>query len=138
MRTISAAKIADLMRINLYVERPHELISGLTVGELGGPLHKLVQMITAVLNETGEILDNSGYKNLGSFVAEALQQAGKSRDVSGAGVEVVLERVLSLPYLLLCIQLSNCLLFNTAHPRVPCVPRYVQRSWSTFVQVPSA
>lgn len=99
MRTISAAKIADLMRINLYVERPHELISGVTVGELGGPLHKLVQMITSVMNETGEILDNSGYKNLGSFVAEALQQAGKSRDTSGdAGVEVVLEKVSILPY----------------------------------------
>ena len=93
------------MRINLYVEHSHELISGVTVGELGGPLYNLVQMITAVLNETGEILDNSGYQNLGSFVAEALQQAGKSRDISGdAGVEVVLERVWVLPYLLLGTQ----------------------------------
>jgi hypothetical protein len=73
IRTVTAARNADFMHLNLYVERPHPQISGLIVGELGGPLHKLVQMITTVLNETGEILDNSGYMGLGSFVAEALQ-----------------------------------------------------------------
>ncbi len=94
MRALTASKIAELMHINLHVERPHEKISGVTIGELGGPLYELVKMITETLNETGEILEKSGYKNLGSFVLEALQQAGKAQESStDEAVEVVLERV---------------------------------------------
>lgn len=109
MRTITLAKVADLMHINLYLERPHPQIQGLMVGELGGPLYKLVEMITSVLNETGKILDDSGYKNLGSFVAEALHKAGKSRDAFGdAMVEVVIERVFgSLQILIFCLLFTS-------------------------------
>lgn len=94
MRALTASKIAELMGINLHVERPHDKISGVTIGELGGPLYELVKMISEVLNETGEILEKSGYKNLGTFVLEALQQAGKVQEKSAdEAVEVVLERV---------------------------------------------
>lgn len=91
LKTLNAAQIAEFMGINLHVERPHENIPGVLVGELGGPLYDLVQLIVSVLNETGGILVNAGYANLGSFVLEALQQAGKVQ--AEAGVEVVLEKV---------------------------------------------
>ncbi|KIM45148.1 hypothetical protein M413DRAFT_66024 [Hebeloma cylindrosporum] len=91
LKTLDAAQIAEFMGISLHVERPHENIPGVVVGELGGPLHDLVQLIVSVLNETGGILVNSGYPNLGSFVLEALQQAGKVH--AEAQVEVVLEKL---------------------------------------------
>jgi hypothetical protein len=95
MRALTIGKIAELMGINLHVERPHGQIPGVVIGELGGPLYELVKLIEQVLKETGEILERSGYKNLGAFVAEALQQAGKVLDKSNdAAVEVILERVL--------------------------------------------
>ncbi|KAF8160973.1 hypothetical protein B0H34DRAFT_746495 [Crassisporium funariophilum] len=95
LRALHISKIAELMGINLHVERPHKTIPGLTVGELGGPLHELASLITKVLNETGDILINSGYPNLGSFVVEALQQGGKasSGSTNGDAVEIVLERL---------------------------------------------
>ena len=91
LRTIQMSKIAELMGISLHIERPHETIPGITVGELGGSLYDLVKLITSVLNETGQILVQSGYANLGLFVAEALQQGGKVN--SKAAIEVILERV---------------------------------------------
>lgn len=91
LKTLDSAKIAEFMGINLHVERPHENIPGVVVGKLGGPLYDLVQLIVSVLNETGVILVNSGYANLGSFVVEALQQCGKFQ--AEAAVEVVLEKV---------------------------------------------
>lgn len=127
MRTLSAAKIADHMHLNLYVERPHTQIPGVTVGELGGPLRKLVEMIAAVLNETGEILDNFGYKNLGSFVAEALQHAGRSRNTSGdAEVGIFLERVFGLIFPF-CIRSQ---LFVDSLP----VPSLLSEIWKTFME----
>ena len=95
LRTLQMSKIAELMGVTLHIERPHETIPGVTVGELGGPLYDLVKLITSVLNETGQILIDSGYANLGLFVAEALQQGEKVSISSGneAAVEVILERV---------------------------------------------
>lgn len=95
MQDIQEQKVAELMRVSLHVERPHESIPGLTVGELGGPMHELVKLITGTLNETGLILVKAGYPDLGSFVLEALQEGEKvkSRAKVGADVDVILERV---------------------------------------------
>ncbi|KAG5636362.1 hypothetical protein H0H81_008310 [Sphagnurus paluster] len=57
-------------------------------------MHELVGLITSALNETGDILVNLGYPNLGAFVAEALEAGAKVK--SGAEtsqVDVVLERL---------------------------------------------
>jgi hypothetical protein len=84
-------KVADFMGVlnALHVEKAHESIPGLTVGELGGPVYDLVQLVTKIMNETGRILQEGGYPDLGSFVLEALQQAkGDS--------QVVLQRVCNL------------------------------------------
>ncbi|KAF9529281.1 hypothetical protein CPB83DRAFT_275750 [Crepidotus variabilis] len=94
LQTLSTAKISELMRINLHVEKPHAKIPGVVVGELGGPLFELVTMIVDVLKETGEILEKSGYSNLGAFVVEALQEGKKVQNTSDdAAVEVILERL---------------------------------------------
>jgi len=95
MQAIGDEKVAELMGVSLFSERPHETISGLTVGELGGPLYELVTLIRGVLNGTGEVLVNMGYPNLGSFVVEALKEGEKARsDINpGADVDVVLERL---------------------------------------------
>jgi hypothetical protein len=95
MQSIDEQKVAEFMRVSLHVERPHESIPGVTVGELGGPMHDLVKLITGTLNDTGSVLVKSGYPDLGSFVIEALQEGekAKSEDKVGADVDVVLERV---------------------------------------------
>lgn len=89
MQRLSESKIAELMRVNVYIEKPHENIPGVTVGELGGPLYELVKLISGVLVTTGELLEKAGYPSLGAFVVEALKEgAGKTN-----AVEVVLDRV---------------------------------------------
>jgi len=55
----------------------------------------LIQLLKQVMNETGKILVNNGYRDLGSFVAEALnegQNAAKERGKEAAA-ETVLERL---------------------------------------------
>lgn len=94
MQSISNAKIAELMGIDLHVERPHETLHGVTIGELGGPLYDLVTLITSTLNMTGSILVKLEYPNLGTFVLECLREGElKSSSDSGCDLDTVLERV---------------------------------------------
>ncbi|KAJ7209551.1 hypothetical protein GGX14DRAFT_451920 [Mycena pura] len=96
MHNISQATVAELMRVNLHTEKPHETLQHVVVGELRGPMYDLVTMITRVLNETGGILVNMGYPDLGMFVLEALKDAGskvRSDRNHQADVEVILERL---------------------------------------------
>ncbi|EIM82983.1 uncharacterized protein STEHIDRAFT_133766 [Stereum hirsutum FP-91666 SS1] len=96
MRSISETKIVELMGVSVHVERPHESIPGVTVGEVGGPIHELVQLLKTLMNETGNVLVNGGYTDLGSFVLEALKEGEKATRQSGdktAAAEVVLERL---------------------------------------------
>ncbi|KXN93403.1 hypothetical protein AN958_00329 [Leucoagaricus sp. SymC.cos] len=95
MKAISMTKVAELMGISLHTEIPHESLPGVMVGELGGPLYDLVNLVTGVLNETGTILVSGGYPNLGGFVLEALKEGGRraSHGSEHSSLEVVLERL---------------------------------------------
>lgn len=96
MQTLSEAKIAELLGVSLHIERQHESIQGLTIGQVGGPGWELVQLLRTLLTETGKILVNGGYPNLGSFVVEALKEgekASRERSDPAAAADVVLERV---------------------------------------------
>ena len=96
MQTLSEAKIAELLGVSLHIERQHESIQALTIGQVGGPGWELVLLLRTLLTETGKILVNGGYPNLGSFVAEALKEgekASRERSDPAAAAEVVLERV---------------------------------------------
>lgn len=97
MQSIDEAKIAEFMGVNIHVETPHESIPGVTVGRLGGPLYELVKLVRKTLNETGDVLVNSGYRDLGGFVLEALKEGEKATTPSApnTGVEVFLDRVCS-------------------------------------------
>ncbi|KAH7920925.1 hypothetical protein BV22DRAFT_1073174 [Leucogyrophana mollusca] len=90
MQTISEQQVAEILGVSVHIERPHETIPAVTVGELGGPIYELVKLISATLNQTGHILQQSGYPDLGSFVAECL----KERSTDGkASLEATLEKL---------------------------------------------
>ncbi|KIJ18968.1 hypothetical protein PAXINDRAFT_128203 [Paxillus involutus ATCC 200175] len=72
MRSITPQQVAEFLSVKIHVERPHEELPGVTVGELGGPIYELVNLISTTLNETGEILEQSGVPDLGSFVLRSL------------------------------------------------------------------
>jgi len=96
MQTLSEAKIAELLGVSLYTERPHESIQGLTVGKVGGPGWELVQLLKTTLDETGQVLVNGGYPNLGSFVAEALKEGARvahEKADPAVAADIVLERL---------------------------------------------
>ncbi|KAJ7039243.1 hypothetical protein C8F04DRAFT_1320585 [Mycena alexandri] len=52
IQNISEAKVAELMRVNVHTEKPHETLEHVTIGELRGPMYDLVKLVTGVLNET--------------------------------------------------------------------------------------
>ncbi|KAJ3864091.1 hypothetical protein EV359DRAFT_81765 [Lentinula novae-zelandiae] len=93
MQQLNEAKVAELMRINVYIEKPHTEIPGVTVGELGGPLYELVKLISQVLVETGQLLEEAGYPCLGAFVVEALKEGARVTKQT-SDVQVVLDRLI--------------------------------------------
>ncbi|PCH43980.1 hypothetical protein WOLCODRAFT_133053 [Wolfiporia cocos MD-104 SS10] len=96
MRAIRAATVADLMGVagKIHVEREHESLRGVTVGQLGGPVWEVVELVTRTLNETGGVLVDAGYPDLGSLVMQALKEGEKARrDGPGAECDVILERL---------------------------------------------
>lgn len=95
MQAVTEGIVAEHLRVSVHVERPHETLPGVTVGDLGGPMHRLVQLIANTLKETGEILQKSGYPDLGTFVLEALRTGEKVHASKGEGVDVdaVLEQI---------------------------------------------
>lgn len=95
LKSISIAKVAELIGLDLHVEKAHPTLHGVTVGELGGPLYEYVQLLTRVLNESGSVLFDSGYPNLGFLVAEALTEGEKVKLNQGSSVhaEAVIEKV---------------------------------------------
>ena len=94
LKNLTSGQIADLMQLagHLHVEKKHPTIPGLTIGELGGPLHELVNEVTRVLNETGTILLIGGYPSLGEFVFDALKK-GQISENGPVDPEVVLDEV---------------------------------------------
>ena len=58
-------------------------------------MYELVKLITDTLNETGRLLTEYGYPDLGSFVLEALKEGEKAGAAHGKGpdVDVILERI---------------------------------------------
>lgn len=94
MQTITEHQVADLMSVNLHVEKPHSEIPGLIVGKLGGPIFDLVKLIVTTLHETGEVLESIGELDLGSFVIKSLKEGDAKQNADpNASVDVVLSKV---------------------------------------------
>lgn len=99
MQGIDEGKVAELMNVadKVHQEKAHNEIPGVTVGELGGPIYEVVQLITKTLKSTGDVLVSGGYQDLGTFVLEALKEGDKARQKAEPGqvdpeCDVVLER----------------------------------------------
>lgn len=90
MKVIDERRISSLLNISIHKESPHESIPGVSVGQLGGPLYEMVLLVKRLLNETGSILEEHGYPDLGSFVKQAFEQGAQS---PGYACDVILERV---------------------------------------------
>ncbi|KAG1764571.1 hypothetical protein EV702DRAFT_1215374 [Suillus placidus] len=101
MKTMSKQQVAQHMDVTIHrdVKRPHETIPGFTVSKLGGPKYELVKLIISILIENGQILDASGYLELGGFVLESLKEGAKADPSTSLGI--ILERVGCHPSLLL-------------------------------------
>jgi hypothetical protein len=97
LKEINEAKVAELMNINIHVERPHDSIPGVTIGERGGPGYDVVRLVTSTMNSTGQVLVDGGYPDMGAFVIEALQEGERARKSSGTEAElsIIVERVRS-------------------------------------------
>ncbi|KAG9046625.1 hypothetical protein FS837_003947 [Tulasnella sp. UAMH 9824] len=97
MVAITRDKVAELMNISIRQEKPVPGMPGVVMSEVGGPLLELVDLIVSTLVDTGKILLNGGYPDLGAFVLEALGEAKRAADKFDAGsmasAEVVLERL---------------------------------------------
>lgn len=94
MQTITVHQVADLMSVNLHVEKPHSEIPGLIVGKLGGPIFDLVKLIVTTLHETGEVLESIGELDLGSFVIKSLKEGDAKQSADpNASVDVVLSKI---------------------------------------------
>lgn len=96
MQSVQAGKIAELMGVadKIHQERDHESIPGLRVGQLGGPVWEVVELVTRVMKETGDVLVRGGYPNLGALVLEAFKEGEKVRsDDPNTECDVILERV---------------------------------------------
>ncbi|KAL7410582.1 hypothetical protein BDY24DRAFT_399522 [Mrakia frigida] len=96
MSEIGEGQVAGLMGgLPLMVEREHETMKGIVVGEKGGRLSELVGMVTGVLNETGRILLEGGWENLGEFVKEVLEEANEKTNDDAAASELFVERLVT-------------------------------------------
>ncbi|KAF9245003.1 hypothetical protein BU15DRAFT_41666 [Melanogaster broomeanus] len=84
MKSVTPHQVAELMSVKIHVERPHEELQGVTVGELGGHIYELVKLISTTLNETGNILEQSRLPDLGTFVLRSL----KSKHPGGGNASV--------------------------------------------------
>ncbi|KAG8995423.1 hypothetical protein FRB93_001151 [Tulasnella sp. JGI-2019a] len=95
MTTITREQIASYMNISLHVEAAHPSMPAVTVGQLGGPLLELAELITNTMKDTGNILVNNGYPDLGTFVMEALEEAKRAGAKNGVGpaAEIVVEKL---------------------------------------------
>ncbi|KLO18380.1 hypothetical protein SCHPADRAFT_845128 [Schizopora paradoxa] len=93
MEAVTEQVIAEHMRVSIHEERPHESIPGVTVGELGGPIHQLVKLITSTLKETGAVLVQSGYPDLGSLVYQALESARSANRNGPPDFDIVLDKI---------------------------------------------
>jgi len=93
MKSIDEQKIAGLLNVSIHEEKPHESIPGVTVGQLSGPIYELVSLIKRVLNETGAILDQHGYPDLGSFVKQSFEEGCKTPDKA---CDIIVERLVTM------------------------------------------
>lgn len=96
IQTLTRARIAEMMQLDLHgASKPHPMNTAIMIEEFGGPHLQFVQAVTDTLHETGKILQDAGYPDLGTFLLEALKEAervGKTNEAP-PDPDVFIERV---------------------------------------------
>lgn len=89
--------LEQIWGVSSYTEQPHESLPGVTVGQRGGDMNDVVQLIVGCCNETGKILLDAGYASLGQYVMQVIGEAEKMIDSEGddAAADYIVEKVRS-------------------------------------------
>lgn len=96
MQNITRERVAEHMQLSIHEEKPHPTMPAITVGGIGGPHLNFVELVTRVLQETGGVLRETGYPNLGTFIARALvdaERAGRSSGATSPDPDVVVQHL---------------------------------------------
>lgn len=72
-------QIAELINIPLHLERQHPSLP-VKIGEVDPVSEEIVEKLVEVFKSTGEVLQEGGYPDLGSFVAQALKDGKGDAD----------------------------------------------------------
>lgn len=77
LKDLNQDDVAGILGVSLFTEKPHESLPGVTIGtrDGGGEVGEAIRLLVKACNETGTILVEKGYKNLGEFVVEILDEA---------------------------------------------------------------
>lgn len=76
LSSMTAFQISEASGVPLQVEKPHETLP-VTIGEKSDA-EPFIQDVKRVMNETGNLLQKSGYKDLGQFVIESCKMSTAS------------------------------------------------------------
>jgi hypothetical protein len=83
LKEVSAYDIASMAQLPISEDSAHPTLQGVTIGQ-PTKLVKMAENIASVLRQTGEILDNAGYQNLGIFIIECAKRSQTDLGISGS------------------------------------------------------
>ncbi|KAJ9123040.1 hypothetical protein QFC22_001229 [Naganishia vaughanmartiniae] len=75
LETLDAQTIEGIWGVSSFEEKPHPDLPGVTVGTRSGVMNEIVQLVLRVCQDTGRILRDAGWADLGEFVASVLREA---------------------------------------------------------------
>ncbi|CAH1760851.1 2694_t:CDS:2 [Entrophospora sp. SA101] len=70
LRSIKLSEVSSLFQIPLQIDVPHKTIQAITISQ-PSKSRVFAEIITWVLNDTGKILEDSGYKDFAMFLIDA-------------------------------------------------------------------
>lgn len=80
MRTMTEAKIVELLGVSVHEERPHDSLPGVTVGIKGGEMNDAVQLILTAMQNVGRKLTDLGVDSMGAYLEGLMAEAKQKHD----------------------------------------------------------
>ncbi|KDN37653.1 hypothetical protein K437DRAFT_259708 [Tilletiaria anomala UBC 951] len=95
LASLTEDDVAGIWGVSLLEERPHESMPAVVVGKRGGAMLEVVQLVVKLCRETGNILLQGGYPDLGAFALEALKEGERIEKQKGeaTGVDTVVDKL---------------------------------------------
>ena len=96
LASLTPDEVANVWGVSLFEESKHASMPAVTVGQRGGAMNEVVQLIVDLCNDTGRQLQQNGYPDLGSFVLEAIKDSERVSQSKGeaAGVDAFLDKLI--------------------------------------------